>query len=101
MRVEFSFDNAAVEQGGYTMGDIYYTIKKHFAGCNIPCVSDGDILAFEDTGGKNDFSSMWAVIMGLTRTDWFMVFATSCVWYEGKDKREDVLRQARKRREVQ
>jgi len=100
MRVDFTFDIAAIEQGGYTLGDIYSTIKKHFAGHNIPCVSDDDILAFEDTGGKDDFSNMWTVIMGLTRQDWFMDFATSCVWHEGTHKREDVLRQARERRKI-
>jgi len=100
MRVEFTFDKNLAELGGYTMGDIYHTIKKHFAERNIPCVSDGDTLAFEDTGGKNDFSHMWTVIMGLTRADWFMEFATSCIWYEGKNNREDVLRQAKERRKV-
>ena len=100
MRVDFTFDIAAIEQGGYTVGDIYNTIKKHFAGRNIPCVSDGDILAFEDTGGKDDFSHMWTVIMGLTRADWFMEFATSCIWYEGANEWEDVLRQARERKKI-
>lgn len=55
MKIELTFDNAAIEQCGYTVGGIYHTIKKLFAERNIPCVSDGDTLAFEDTGGKNDF----------------------------------------------
>lgn len=43
------------------------------------------------------FSNMWTVIMGLTRADWFLSFATSCFWYEDDNKWEDVLRQARER----
>ncbi|MDR2089713.1 MAG: hypothetical protein LBP73_10195 [Clostridiales Family XIII bacterium] len=97
MKVEFSFDKDIVEQSGYTLGDIHHTIKKKFNERNLPCVSDGDILAFTDNGNKNDFSNMWTVIMGLTRSDWFMSFATSCVWHEDANKKEDVLRQARAR----
>jgi hypothetical protein len=98
MKVEFTFDKSLVEQNGYTLGDIYNTIKKKFGERNIPCVSDGGILAFSDNGGKNDFSSMWTVIMGLTRADWFLSFATSCVWYEDEHKWEDVLRQAKEKK---
>lgn len=99
MKVEFTFDNSRIEQNGYTLEDIRYTIKKMFVERNIRCISDNNILAFEDSGGKNDFSSMRIIIMGLTRTDWFMSFATSCIWRESENQWEDVLRQARERRQ--
>lgn len=101
MKVAFTFDENRVEQGGYKLTDIYSTIKKHFAARNIPCVADGEALVFEDAGGENDFSSMWTVIMGLTRQEWFLEFATSCNWYEDEHKQEDVLKQAKERRKRQ
>ena len=94
MKVEFVFDQDKVKQRGYTMDTVYDTIKKNFAAKNLRCVSDGEILAFEDNGGANDFSGMWAIIMALLRTDWFVSFATSCVWYEDDGSEEDVLSQA-------
>ena len=96
MKVEFAFDEAAVAQQGHTMNDVYYTIKKLFEKYGLPCVSENAVLAFEDKGSKHDFAHMWSIIMGLTRSDWFLDSATSCVWYEG-EKREDVLRKAKLR----
>lgn len=96
MKVTFTFDEAAVNQQGHTLDDIYYTIKTLFAKYGLPCVSEDSVLAFEDQGGKHDFAHMWTVIMGLTRSSWFLDSATSCIWHEG-EKREDVLRKARLR----
>ena len=68
--------------------------KGEFDKCNLICTSDNDILAFETTGGKNDYGNMLVLILKLTRADWFMSIASSCVWYEGTVKREDILSQA-------
>ncbi len=100
MRVDFAFNKNLVEANGYTMADIYETIKSEFEKKDISCVADGEILSFASGGGKNDFSNMWAVILRLTRSEWFLNFATSCVWREDKDKWEDVLRQAREKQAV-
>lgn len=100
MRVDFSFNKDIVEANGYTMNDVYGTIKGMFAEQNIACVSDGDVLSFSGGRGKNDFSNMWAIILGLTRTEWFVSFAESCIWYESDDKWEDVLRQAREKKSM-
>jgi hypothetical protein len=100
MKIEFSFDPKAVEQLGHTLDDVYDTIKKHFAEKGLPCLSDQEVLAFGGNGGKNDFAYMWVIIMKLTRSDWFMDTATSCVWFESNNKREDVLKQAREKRQT-
>lgn len=94
MKVEFVFDRDVVGQRGYTMDTVYRTVKKNFAAKNLPCVSDGDILAFTDNGGTNDFSDMWAIIMTLLRTEWFVPFSSPCVWYEDDGSEEDVLSRA-------
>ena len=97
MQVEFSFDKKMIEANGYTMEDIYGTIKNEFGKKNIPCIADGEILSFSGGERENDFSSMWVIILRLTRADWFLKFATSCIWREDNDKWEDVLRQAKEK----
>lgn len=94
MKVEFSFDKHKVEQHGYTLDTVHSTIKKNFAAKNLCCVADGDVLAFQDNGGVNDFANMWAIIMALLRTTWFVPLAASCTWYEDDGSEEDVLSQA-------
>lgn len=100
MKVDFAFNQNLVEASGYTMADIYGTIKKEFGEKNIPCVSEGEVLSFSGGKQKNDFSNMWAVILRLTRSDWFLNFATSCIWREDNDKWEDVLRQVREQQRM-
>lgn len=95
MNVQFSFDKAAVERQGHTLGDVYRTIKKLFAAHGLPCVSEEDVLSFEDKGHGDDFACMWDIILSLLRADWFMACATSCVWQD-EDGEEDVLAQAGK-----
>lgn len=95
MRVDFSFNRHLVEANGYTMNDIYGTIKTAFAERNIRCDADGDVLSFSGGKEKNDFSNMWAVILKLTKSEWFLDFATSCIWREDNEKWEDVLRQVK------
>lgn len=97
MKVDFVFDKRLVEANGYTMEDIHETVKREFEAKNIPCVADGDVLSFSGGKGKNDFANIWAVLLRLTRSEWFLKFATSCIWKEDDNKWEDVLRQAREK----
>ena len=46
MNVKFSFDKAIVERRGFTLEDVYRTIKNLFTAHDFPCVFDGDALAF-------------------------------------------------------
>lgn len=92
MNVKFSFDNAAVERRGYTLEAVRQTIKSLFANHGLPCVSDGDTLAFKDRGHGDDFAIMWDIILSLLHSEWFMTCASSCVWQD-EDGEEDVLAQ--------
>ena len=95
MKVRFSFDEAAVERRGYTLEAVHQTVKSLFAAHDLPCVSDGDTLSFQDKGHGDDFACMWDIILSLLRADWFMDCAAVCVW-EDEDGEEDVLVQAGK-----
>lgn len=98
MRVDFSFNKDLVEANGYTIEHIYDTIKREFAEKNIVCIEDGEILSFSGGKEKNDFANMWIIILQLTSEDWFLDFATSCIWRTDNDKWENVLRQAKENR---
>ena len=67
MSVKFSFDKAIVEWRGFTLEDVYRTIKNLFAAHNFPCVSEGDGLSFADKGHGDDFAVMWDIILVLLR----------------------------------
>ena len=95
MKVKFSFDKAIVEQRGFTLEDVYRTIKSLFAAHGFPCGSKGDILSFTDKGHGDDFATMWDIILSLLRSEWFVKCATSCVWQD-EDNEEDILSQAGK-----
>lgn len=94
MRVEMTFNNAAIADHGYRRGDIYYTIKKAFTGKGLVCISEDELLAFEDTGHENDYAYMWNVIKSLMISDWFLSCASSCEFIDDDDTAEDVLSQA-------
>lgn len=90
MKVQFSFDKAAVERRGCTMEDVHRTVKDLFAVHDLPCISDCGALVFEDKGYGDDFAVMWDIILSLLRADWFMDCAASCVWQD-EDGEEDLL----------
>lgn len=94
MKVDFTFDRDTVERQGYTVAAVHQTIKKNFAAKGLRCVEESDMLSFTDSGSESDFSSMWAIIMALLRTDWFPLFASSCTWHDDDGSSEDVLSQA-------
>ena len=95
MNVKFSFGKATVERRGFTLEDVYRTIKSLFAAHNFPCVSEGNVLSFTDKGHGDDFAGMWDIILSLLRSDWFLDCAASCVWQD-EDGEEDVLSQFEK-----
>ena len=95
MNVKITFDKAAVERRGLVLENVRKTVKSLFAVHDLPCVSDGEVLIFQDKGHGDDFASMWDVILSLLRADGFRDCAASCVWQD-EDGEEDVLAQAGK-----
>ena len=57
LRVDFTFDKKIIEKNGYTMSNIYETIKMEFDKKNISCVAEGEVLSFGAGEKKNDFSA--------------------------------------------
>ena len=95
LKMEFTFDKAAIEKKGYSMESLYGEIKKEFASKNIPCVSDNEVLAFSGTGHKDDFSNMLTIMRIYSQVDWFMDTASSWI-FRTNEGWEDVLKQAKK-----
>ena len=95
MNVKFPFDKATVERRGFTLEDVYQTIKSLFAAHNFPYIFEGDALSFSDKDHGDDFAVMWDIILSLLRSDWFVECAASCVWLD-EDGKEDILSQAEK-----
>lgn len=81
------------------MSNIYETIKMEFDKKNISCVAEGEVLSFGAGEKKNNFSDMWTIIMRLTRSKWFLNYATSCTWNEN-NKSEDVLAQIKRKQMI-
>ncbi len=94
MTVKISFNKAAVERRGCRLEDARQTVKNLFAVHELPCVSEGSVLAFKDKGYGDDFAVMWDIILTLLRADWFLECAASCIWQD----EDDVLSQVRKMR---
>ena len=95
MNVKISFNKAALGRRGLTPENVRQTVKCLFAVHGLPCVSDGEVLIFQDKGHGDDFATMWDVILSLLRADWFRECAASCVWLD-ENGEEDVLAQAGK-----
>lgn len=93
MRVEMTFDPAAVPEG-YRIGDVYHTITGEFAKYGLRCCSDGEVLAFEDNGCEDDYAYMWNAVISLLKSKWFVDCATSCSFFDDDESEEDVLAQA-------
>ena len=96
MKMEFTFDPAAVKRRGYTMESVYRTVKEEFDECNLPCIADGEVLAFGSTGHKNDYSSMLGMMRVFSKSEWFMDVAASW-WFTTNEVLgwEDVLAAAK------
>ena len=90
LQVRFTFDDNLMKKNGIERQDVYYTLKKNFSERGLKCVSENDVLAFEDTGQEDDYGNMWAILIGLIRSDWFIQCAASCDFIEDGDI-EDVL----------
>ncbi|MEI3465217.1 MAG: hypothetical protein V8R07_04870 [Bacteroides fragilis] len=96
MKVKFAFDKEQIQQCGYTVDAVQQTILRGFVAKGLRCVSADEPMTFTDSGRKEDFSNMWAILMALLRTDWFLKFVSVCTWYDDDGTQEDVLSQAEK-----
>lgn len=93
MKVEMTFNDAAVVANGYAKAEIYRIIKNAFMSQNLRCVSDNDVLSFTDNGREHDFAHIWNVIMGLIKSDWYLKCASSCTFIDDDNMAEEVLPQ--------
>ena len=84
---------------GDGVADIKINELVEFGKKNISCVAEGEVLSFGAGEKKNDFSDMWTIIMRLTRSKWFLNYATSCTWNEN-NKSEDVLAQIKRKQMI-
>lgn len=94
MKVEITFNDTAIKDNGIRKTDIYHTIKNAFAKHDLPCLSDGNVLAFGDKCREDDYAYMWNVIKSLMISDWFLKCAASCNFIDDENTEEDVLSQA-------
>ena len=78
------------------MDTVRHAIQKNFEAHGLRCVQNGPVLTCADHGGEDDFANLWAVIMALLRTDWFLALASSCVWQDDNGAQEELLAQAGK-----
>jgi hypothetical protein len=88
-----------MEINGIKRQDVYFTLKKNFSERGMKCVSENDVLVFEDMGRENDYGNMWSIIIGLIKSDWFVKCASSCVFTED-DVEEDILSQVPRLRHI-
>lgn len=96
MGVDMTFDQQKVEQQGCTLDTVRHAIQKNFEAHGLHCVQNGPVLTCADHGGEDDFANLWAVIMALLRTDWFLALVSSCVWQDDNGAQEELLAQAGK-----
>ena len=100
MKVEYAFDKTKLQALGYTYEQAVATVKRVHAERNLPCIADGEILAFSDNGNRQDYSNLWIIITRLINSSWFLKCATAMRWFDENDDDcyEDVLEQAEKLR---
>ena len=94
MKVEMTFDDAAIEALGHQRADVARTLQSAFGRRGLRCTSDGEGLTFADAGHEGDYAQMWMLLIHLLQTDWFVQCAASCVFFDDDDSEEDVLAQA-------
>lgn len=85
MRVEFEFNEKALNDRGYSIAQAKYAVHELFVAEGLRCVRDDEILAFADRGGNDDYSSMWLNITKLINSSWFIPCAAACRWYDEED----------------
>lgn len=94
MKVEMTFDDAAIAAGGYRKADVFQTVRSAFERRGLHCSRENDLLSFEDAGREDDYAHIWNVIKSLMISDWFLECASSCMFVDDDDVEEDVLAQA-------
>ena len=95
-----TFNAAALEAQGYSIEDVYDTIKRAFVKRGLRCTSESEVLSFEGVGSEHDFANMMGLLVDLVQVDWFMACASSCIFYDDDGTVEDVLCSAPKIRKM-
>lgn len=84
MRVEYTFDEAKIEELGYTKGRVYNTLYKEYKRRGFKCTRADDVLAFDSPDLETDLSNIFIVRRILANTDWFLETATAFLVYDGE-----------------
>lgn len=92
LQVRFTFSDELMKQNDIERENVYYTLKKHFGQRGLVCVSEDEVLIFEDTGKEDDYGNMWSILIGLIKGGWLAKCASSCVFVEDGEE-EDILKQ--------
>lgn len=88
MRVEYTFDEAKIEELGYTRGMIYNALNEEYCKRDFVCSRADDVLAFDSANHKEDLSTVFIIRKRLANSDWFLETATSFLFYEDEDDTE-------------
>lgn len=99
LQVRFTFSDTLMNANKIKRESVYYTLKKNFTQRGLVCVSENNVLAFKGTGQEDDYGNIWAILMGLIESDWFIKCADSCDYIENGEV-EDVLAQVPKARKL-
>ncbi|MCL2177090.1 MAG: hypothetical protein FWB72_04000 [Firmicutes bacterium] len=95
--MEFTFDLEAVEKHGYCIDVARKMIKEQAEEFKLKCVSDNELLAFEGSGLKSDFSGMLGMMRVFAiQSNWVAEIANSWILITS-DGWEDVLRQVKEK----
>lgn len=82
MRVEYTFDEAKINELGYTRGRMHNKLYKEYKRRGFKCTRADDVLAFESPGLDTDLSNIFIVRRILANTEWFLKTATAFLIYE-------------------
>lgn len=99
LQVRFTFSDELMKQNDIERNAVYYTLKKNFEQRGLVCILEDDVLVVKGTGQEDDYGNIWAVLMGLIESDWFIKCANSCDYIENGEV-EDVLAQVPKARKL-
>ncbi|MCD7864261.1 MAG: hypothetical protein LUG61_12340 [Lachnospiraceae bacterium] len=99
LRMQFTFDDEGLRRNGFDRAGMYDMLKKNFTKRGLKCVSDDEVLAFEDQGNKSDYGHMWGLTLTLMEYDWFTDSAASIIYFQN-GLAEDVLVQLPRMKEI-
>ncbi len=99
LRMQFTFDEEGLLRNGFDRAGMYDMMKKNFTERGLKCVSEDEVLAFEDQGGRSDYGHMWGLTINLMVHDWFTDCTSSIIYFED-GYAEDVLSQLPRMKEI-